>query len=121
MFKNFILVGIGGGLGAMLRYFVYMMMKSNDFPYGTLLINILGSFVIGIVMAISIKELSFPSDIKLFIATGICGGFTTFSSFSLENILLMQEGRLNTAFFYIAVSLIGGIAATWLGFKLINV
>ncbi|MEO7043701.1 MAG: fluoride efflux transporter CrcB [Ferruginibacter sp.] len=120
MVKNFILVGIGGGIGAMLRYLVYFFLKTTDFPVGTLVINIIGSFIIGIVMALSIKELSFSPDMKIFLATGICGGFTTFSSFSLENILLLQEGRLNTAFFYTAVSILGGLAATWLGFKLVN-
>ncbi|MBS1496338.1 MAG: fluoride efflux transporter CrcB [Bacteroidetes bacterium] len=120
MIKNFILVGIGGGIGAMLRYLLYYFLKTTDFPLGTLVINIIGSFIIGLVIAASIKNVSFSAEAKLFLATGICGGFTTFSSFSVENILLIQEGRLNTALLYTLLSVAGGIAATWLGFKIIN-
>ncbi|MEO6537575.1 MAG: fluoride efflux transporter CrcB [Ferruginibacter sp.] len=120
MFKNFILVGIGGGLGAMLRYMVYLMFKDNSFPYATLLINIAGSLVIGMVVGYSLKEISFSQPLKLFIAVGICGGFTTFSAFSLENIQLLQSGKYTGVFLYVTISVLAGIAAAWLGIKLLN-
>ena len=71
-------------------------------------------------MALSIKENNFSENYKLFFATGICGGFTTFSAFSYENINLLQAGKYNLAFMYILASVVAGIAAAWLGFKLIN-
>ena len=120
MVKNFLLVGFGGGLGAMLRFLAYQSFKNTSFPYITLFINIAGSLIIGLVIGLSVKELNFPSSLKLFLATGICGGFTTFSAFSIENIELLQAGKYNIAFFYIAASVCLGIAAAWLGFKLIN-
>ena len=120
MFKNYLLVGLGGGFGAILRFFVYLSFKNTTFPYMTLFINITGSLVIGLVIGLSVKELNFPSGLKLFLATGICGGFTTFSAFSIENVELLAAGKYNAAFLYIAASVCLGIAAAWLGFKLIN-
>ena len=120
MLKNYLLVGLGGGLGAMLRFFVYLSFKNTTFPYLTIFINIAGSFIIGLVIGLSVKEMNFPSSLKLFLATGICGGFTTFSAFSIENVELLQAGKFNLAFLYITASVCLGIAAAWLGFKLIN-
>jgi CrcB protein len=76
--------------------------------------------VLGIIIAYGMKHESLNDQLKLFLATGICGGFTTFSSFSAENILLMQEGKYDLAFTYILVSVVAGILAAWLGFKLIQ-
>ncbi|MBS1509949.1 MAG: fluoride efflux transporter CrcB [Bacteroidetes bacterium] len=118
MMRNFILVGIGGALGTMLRYAVALLITSKNFPAATLTVNIVGSFIIGLVVAYSIKNEVFLQNWKLFLTTGICGGFTTFSAFSSENILLLQSGRTTTAFIYIAVSIIAGMAAAWLGFKI---
>lgn len=120
MIKNLLFVATGGGLGALLRYAMYLLVKPQPFPTTTLLINVTGSFLIGIIMAYSLKENSFPESTKLFLATGICGGFTTFSAFSLENIQLLQAGRYYLAFIYIITSVVAGIAAAALGFKLIN-
>ena len=121
MVKNLLLVAAGGSIGAALRYGVYFLIKPQPFPYVTLLINIAGSFVLGIIMALSIKDVpTLKESYRLFLATGICGGFTTFSSFSYENIYLLQAGKYNLAFIYILASVVAGIAAAWLGFKLVN-
>jgi len=120
MFKNFLLVGLGGALGTMLRYATYLLINSKNFPFATLAINIVGSFIIGLVLAFSLKDESFLNNWKLFLATGICGGFTTFSAFSAENVVLLQNEKFFLAFIYIAASIVAGIAAAWLGFKLIN-
>lgn len=120
MIKNVLLVAAGGGLGSALRYWIYLLLKTQSFPYATLVINIAGSFLIGIIMALSIKLDHFPADYKLFLATGICGGFTTFSAFSYENVSMLEAGRSNAVFIYILASVTAGIAATWLGYKLIN-
>lgn len=120
MLKNFLLVGLGGALGSMLRYAMYLLVPVKDFPWPTLLVNIIGSFVIGAVIALSIKDDQFLNNWKLFLATGICGGFTTFSAFSAENIGLLQNGKYTLAATYILLSIVLGIAAAWFGFKLIT-
>jgi fluoride exporter len=120
MLKNFILIGLGGAAGSMLRYAVSLIVVSRTFPLATLLINIVGSFAIGLVLACSSKDETFASNWKLFLATGICGGFTTFSAFSAENLQLLQSGKAGLSLLYITASIVAGIAAAWLGYKLIN-
>lgn len=119
MFKNLVLVGLGGAIGSMLRYTVGYFLKSN-FPLSTLIVNITGSMVIGIVIGLSIKDVNFSLNWKLFLATGICGGFTTFSALSMENLQMLQNGKYLLAISYTAASIVFGIAAAWLGFKLAN-
>ncbi len=120
MLKNFLLVGLGGGIGSMLRYAISLLFTSRYFPYSTLAVNICGSFVIGMVLGMSLKSEYFLGNWKLFLATGICGGFTTFSSFSAENMELLQTGKTVLAFTYIAASVVLGIIAAWLGYKLLT-
>lgn len=120
LLKNFLLVGLGGALGSMLRYGAYLLFPLKDFPLATLLVNIIGSFVIGAVIAFSIKDETFLNNWKLFLATGICGGFTTFSAFSAENISLLQNQKYLLAVVYIITSVVTGIIAAWLGLKLIT-
>ncbi len=119
MLKSFFLVGLGGGIGSMLRYGSSLLINSKLFPYATLAINITGSFIIGVVFAMSIKEEPLSNNWKLFLATGICGGFTTFSAFSLENMGLMQNGKFGMALSYIVLSVVLGIIATFLGYLLL--
>ncbi len=120
MFKNFVLVGLGGFVGAVLRFAFIQMIKVTQFPIATLLINMIGSCLIGIIIGISLKYSAFNDNWKLFLATGICGGFTTFSAFSLENVQMIQEGKTTQAILYIMGSVILGIAATWIGFKIVS-
>ena len=118
MLKNLLLVGLGGGLGSVLRYGTSLLMNTKLFPWATLAVNITGSLVIGIVFALSIRQEPLTDNWKLFLATGICGGFTTFSAFSLENIGLLQSGKYGMAIAYIIASIILGTAATFLGYHL---
>jgi CrcB protein len=118
MIKNLLLVGLGGSIGSMARYAASLIIHSKLFPYATLSVNIIGSFIIGIVFALSIKEAGLSNNWKLFLATGICGGFTTFSAFSLENIGLLQSGKTGMAITFIVLSIILGIAACYLGYQL---
>jgi fluoride exporter len=120
MFKNFLLVGLGGAIGSMLRYAISLLVTVKQFPYGTFIVNIAGSFIIGAVLALSLKNELFSNNWKLFLATGICGGFTTFSAFAAENMALLQSGKYGIALMYILASLLLGIAAVVLGFKLIT-
>lgn len=119
MFKNFLLVGLGGAIGSMVRYAAYLLITAKNFPFATLSVNIIGSFVIGLVLALSIKDESFLNNWKLFLATGICGGFTTFSAFSAENVVLLQSEKYALALLYIVASIIAGIAAAWFGFSVV--
>lgn len=120
MLKNLLIVGAGGALGAITRYFLYTLLKNNYFPVGTLVINITGSFIIGLLFALSLKQESLSSSVMLFLATGICGGFTTFSAFSFENIELLQNGKILASLLYITSSVVFGLGACWIGYKIIQ-
>lgn len=119
MLKDVLFVAAGGGLGAALRFSVYLIIKTNHFPLSTLLINIIGSFVLGMVMALGLRSSSLTPAFKLFLATGLCGGFTTFSAFSFENIILIEQGKFALMLMYILASIAGGITAAWCGYKLV--
>ena len=119
MLKNLLLVGLGGSIGSMARYAASLLIRSKSFPYATLSVNVIGSFIIGLVFALSIKEAALSNNWKLFLATGICGGFTTFSAFSVENMELLQNGKTGMALTYIMLSIVLGILATFLGYQLI--
>lgn len=120
--KILFLVGLGGFLGSVSRYglshYVDAHMLSS-FPYGTMLVNIAGCFIIGIIYALSTDGGVTP-EARLLLATGFCGGFTTFSSFSYESITLLQDGQFLYAFAYSGLSLLIGFAATFLGIVLIK-
>lgn len=119
MIRNFLLVALGGALGSVLRHAASLIIPAKHFPWPTLAVNIAGSFLIGLILALSTKEESFLYNWKLFLATGICGGFTTFSAFSQENMELLQNGKYLLALTYIVVSIVLGIVAVFLGFKLV--
>ena len=119
MLKNLLLVGLGGSIGSMARYAASLLIRSKSFPFATLSVNVIGSFIIGLVFALSIKEATVSNNWKLFLATGICGGFTTFSAFSVENMELLQNGKTGMALTYIMLSIVLGILATFLGYQLI--
>lgn len=112
------LAGIGGAIGTMMRFAAYILFKPSHFPYSTLLINVAGSFVIGLVFGFAVKHIQFDNNWKVFLATGICGGFTTFSAFSLENFQLLQQQKYFLSATYIVGSVVAGIIATWVGYKI---
>ena len=119
---NVLLVGAGGCLGSIARYLTVATLdkKLNSiFPYGTVIVNITGSLIVGFVLALLMKKTgTHPHEWKLFLITGFCGGFTTFSAFAAENVNLFEQEFPATAFGYIAVSVIGGLLAVWVGFAL---
>ena len=104
----------------MLRYGSALLIGQKNFPLATLLINIAGSFIIGLVIALALRNESFAGNGKLFLATGLCGGFTTFSAFSMDNLQLIENGKYGLVAIYIAASVLLGIVAAWLGFKCID-
>lgn len=108
-------VGMGGFIGASLRYIMgFIVIKDSTFPLMTMLINIIGAFLIGIIAAIASKY-NLDSRWVLFLKTGICGGFTTFSTFSLESMNLISDGKLAIAMMYIFLSIILCLLFVWLG------
>jgi len=117
MLKNLLLVGLGGGLGSMLRYGSNLLINTKLFPYTTLTVNILGSFIIGIVFGMSIKEEGLSNNWKLFLATGICGGFTTFSTFGNETMNLLRSGALWLAGVNIIGHMLLSLIAVWIGYS----
>ncbi len=120
MLKNFLIVGIGGAAGSVLRYAINLFIGNKEFPFATLIVNIIGSFIIGAVVAHSLRNIGFQNNWRLFLATGICGGFTTFSAFSLETLQLMQSGKYFMSLVYVIGSILAGLAAVWLGFLTIK-
>ncbi len=121
--KNILFVLVGSAAGGSLRYITSLMIQSKNstqFPLGTFLVNIIGCFVIGLVYAIAARNATTGSDIKLLLATGFCGGFTTFSAFAFENLELFKSGMHLTALTYIILSITLGILAVVLGASLIK-
>src|SRR5690349_11304742 len=92
MIKQALLVGLGGGIGSMARYLTSLVISVHAFPLATFIVNITGSFIIGCVMGLA-KNGDVNVNWTLFLATGICGGFTTFSALSAENLSMLQNGR----------------------------
>lgn len=115
-------VGAGGFLGSVLRYIIaeYVQGKSSHgFPVGTLTVNIIGCFVIGLVYALASKG-HVTSDWKLFLATGLCGGFTTFSAFSNDILLLFKTGNFVQGSLYLSISVVAGVIATLSAFYIVK-
>ena len=112
-----IVVGVGGFVGAVCRYLIGMipLKEGCTFPIKTFMINIAGSFLIGIVAALAMRTESLDSRTVLFLKVGICGGFTTFSSFALETTDLMKNGKMHLAVIYTVLSVTLGVLAVFAG------
>jgi CrcB protein len=116
-----LLVGAGGCIGAVLRYWlggwVQALSQSPGapFPYGTLVVNVLGCFVIGLLSHLADVRGIFTAESRLFVFTGILGGFTTFSTFANDSINLLRDGQGLSAFMNVAAQVLPGLAAVWLG------
>jgi fluoride exporter len=123
MIKNILLVSTGGALGSVLRYVCQKWIHQlypQAFPWGTFLVNIVGCFLIGIFFAASEKSTVITADWRLFLTTGICGGFTTFSAFAFENMNLLRTGDITNALLYTIGSVVLGILAVFAGVAMIK-
>ena len=120
--KSFLLVFIGGGLGSSLRYLIASAMNqySKVLPFGTFTVNILGCLLIGMILGYAQKENTLTSNQTLLLATGFCGGFTTFSAFANENLELIKNGEIFNFSIYTISSISIGVLAVFIGFYLSN-
>ena len=119
MIKNILLIGMGGFIGSVARYLVSRLNNSIAFlsiPIGTLLVNVLGSLLIGFLVGIAEKSPVMTVELRMFLMVGLCGGFTTFSSFTGENLMLMRNGQFLPVFLYTGLSILFGFTAVYLGY-----
>lgn len=117
-----LLIGTGSFIGGICRYLLSQFIQSKfllPFSFGTLGVNIIGCFAIGLVFALS-ERTNMTLELRLFLATGICGGFTTFSAFSNETFGLIRNGQFGYALAYIAASVVLGVFATFIGYSLMH-
>jgi fluoride exporter len=115
---KYVMVGVGGCLGSIVRFWVGTYIGSRmgtRFPYGTLVVNISGSFLVGLVIAVLAAKTQWNSNWRYLIPIGFIGGYTTFSSFEYETLRTIQDGQVGLGLLYIAVSVGVGFIAVWVG------
>ena len=120
--KNTLFIGCGSFIGGAARYLISVAMKtiSKGFPWGTLVVNLVGCLVIGLLWGFFSKNSGESSSWALFMTVGICGGFTTFSTFSKEALMMLQAGNFISLLAYVTISVIAGIALVAAGYYLIR-
>ena len=116
--EQLVYIALLGALGCLSRYFlsgwVYDVF-GRGFPYGTLAVNVIGAFLIGLAMEFSIRSALIPPTLRIALTIGFLGGFTTFSTFSFETFRLLEEGAFLIAFFNVLLSVVSCLACTWIG------
>lgn len=123
MTRTLILVAIGGGAGSILRYLTTIAMNKwfpSLFPWGTFTVNVIGCLIVGVLIGLFERQTISNHELRLLLITGFCGGYTTFSAFSAENINLIQNSNLSIAMLYIAMSVLTSLVAVWFGLILVK-
>ncbi len=118
MFKTLLFIGLGGFIGSTSRFIISKFVQGavfTSFPLGTFVVNILGCYILGFIYSIMERGEFISSDLRLFLTVGICGGFTTFSTFTVENAALLRDGNYLQFSIYAAGSLFAGLLALYLG------
>jgi CrcB protein len=119
MLKHILLIGAGGFAGSIARYFVTRLNNHVDWlsiPVGTLVVNVAGSFLIGFLTGISERSPVMTVELRMLLMVGLCGGFTTFSTFTGENLMLMRNGQFLPIFLYTGLSVLLGFTAVYFGY-----
>ena len=121
--KQLLLVFVGGGFGSVLRYIIgkWLNNSENGIPYGTFAANIIGSLLIGVILGYAAKNETLSHSSTLLLATGFCGGFTTFSTFAYENHLFLKSGDFTSFAFYTIASFVVGFLAVFAGMYIVKV
>lgn len=123
MIKNLLIIGTGGFLGSIARYLISQLNLTISFhsiPVGTLTVNVAGSFLIGFLTGIAEKSMILTPEWRLFLMVGLCGGFTTFSAFANENLMLIHNGQGLAVLLYTGLSIFLGFLAVYLGYVTTN-
>ncbi|MBC7784535.1 MAG: fluoride efflux transporter CrcB [Burkholderiales bacterium] len=122
--NQLILVGVGGAIGSVARWKLGALVQCYavdwKFPLGTFLINVLGCLIAGVLAGLTTKLGMFTAETRLFLFTGLMGGFTTFSAFGLETVTLLRRAEYSMAVLYVLLSVMCGVGALWLGWRLIR-
>jgi len=116
--KNLLFVAMGGAVGAMLRYGISSGIYSwfgRSFPYGTLVVNVIGSFAIGLLSILLVEKFDVPHEVRLGLVVGVLGALTTFSTFSWDTLDLMEQGLMQKAFLNVLINVVVCITAAWIG------
>lgn len=115
--KQLLLVFLGGGIGSSLRFWIskYLLNNESSIPIGTLTVNVLGCLLIGLFLGLALKNNLVSQNMMLLVATGFCGGFTTFSAFAQENYILLKTGDITSFLLYTAGSVVLGLVAVLIG------
>ncbi|HEY9187834.1 MAG TPA: fluoride efflux transporter CrcB [Bacteroidota bacterium] len=124
MFKILLIIGSGSFFGGILRYLISYYLQEKfltSFPLGTLTVNIIGCFLIGVIFGLSDSRNLFTYEMRIFLSIGFCGGFTTFSTFSNETIALLRDGDFFYAITYISISLFICLLSTYLGITITKI
>jgi len=121
MLKTIFLIGAGGFAGTVARYLLYRLVQVLFpmllFPAATLCVNVAGSFIIGILYSLTDSQTLVSPELRLILATGFCGGFTTFSAFAYENFSFIKTGNVSLFIIYTVISIIAGLAAVYFGYR----
>lgn len=124
--SHLICIFLGGGLGAVLRYLLkvgcdkHLPLHLSNYPFGTFFANIIGCFFLGLIFTLFLNKTEINTNLKLFLTVGVAGGFTTFSTFSLESIELFKTGNVLVGILYITLSVLLGLLGVYLGMSLAN-
>lgn len=123
MYRSLLFIGIGSFIGGICRYLFQQLIQNNypsSVPFGTLIVNITGCFAIGLVYELAARGNLLSPEMRLFLATGICGGYTTFSSFAYENVSMVLDGEFYYSMLYLVLSVVVGFGAVHAGILFIK-
>ena len=121
---NLLLVGVGGFVGSICRYLlagiVQQVLHGSTFPYGTMVVNIVGCFAIGCLNGLAEARQMFSPELRIFLLIGLLGGFTTFSAFGYETLALLRDSQIGAALANVLVQVVAGLLCVWLGYGLVT-